>query len=92
MRDTVYFPDTGNGPGQLTHQVPDCADAAQYDSSVLAISHDGVISASHLGSVEFAREVICTPDLYGPRDREDWYRLFKRALLPPWCAGATVPA
>jgi hypothetical protein len=67
--------------------VPGYAGAAQYDSTVLAVSDGGVITASHLGSVEFAREVIHTLDLYSAGDREDWFRLFKHARLPPWCVG-----
>jgi putative intracellular protease/amidase len=78
---------TGNWSGQLASQVPAYAGAAQYDDTVLAVSDGGVISASHLGSVEFTREVIHTLDLYSPGDREDWYRLFKHAQLPPWCVG-----
>ncbi|MEP7184677.1 MAG: DJ-1/PfpI family protein [Rhodanobacter sp.] len=83
---------TGNWPGQIATQVPSYAGAGQYDSEVLALSDGGVISASHLGSVEFAREVIHTLDLYSPADREHWYRLFKHAQLPPWCVGEAVPA
>lgn len=83
---------TGNWPGQLALQVPAYAGADQYDADVLAVSDGGVISASHLGSVEFAREVIHTLDLYSPSDREHWYRLFKHAQLPPWCVGEAVPA
>jgi len=83
---------TGNWPGQIASQVPEYAGAEQYDSAVLAVSDGGVISASHLGSVEFAREVIRTLDLYSPSDREHWYRLFKHAQLPPWCVGETAIA
>lgn len=81
---------TGNWPGQLASQVPGYTGAAQYDSEVLAVSDGGTITASHLGSVEFAREVIHTLDLYSPSDRKHWYRLFKHAQLPPWCVGETV--
>ena len=81
---------TGNWAGQLAAQVPAYAGASQYDSTVLAVSDGGVISASHLGSVEFAREIIHTLDLYSPSDREHWYRLFKHAQLPPWCVGETA--
>ncbi|WP_350016316.1 DJ-1/PfpI family protein [Rhodanobacter sp. IGA1.0] len=83
---------TGNWSGQLAAQVPTYAGAEQYDSEVLAVSDGGVISASHLGSVEFAREVIRTLDLYSPTDREHWYRLFKHAQLPPWCVGEVMAA
>ena len=77
---------TGNWAGHLA-DAPGYAGASQYDSEVLAVSDGGVITASHLGSVEFAREVIRTLDLYTPSDREHWYRLFKHARLPPWCVG-----
>jgi putative intracellular protease/amidase len=77
---------TGNWAGQLA-QASGYAGASQYDNEVLAVSDGGVITASHLGSVEFAREVIRTLDLYSPTDREHWYRLFKHAQLPPWCVG-----
>ena len=83
---------TGNWPGPLAGQVPGYAGGEQYDASVLAANDGGVISASHLGSVEFAREVIPTLDLYSPSDRDDWYRLFKHAQLPPWCVGETAAA
>jgi putative intracellular protease/amidase len=83
---------TGNWSGQLASQVAGYSGADQYDAEVLAVSDAGVITASHLGSVEFAREVIRTLDLYGPADREDWYRLFKHAQLPPWCVGEAAAA
>ena len=83
---------TGNWPGQIASQVPGYAGADQYDSELLAVSDGGTITASHLGSVEFAREVIHTLDLYSSSDREHWYRLFKHAQLPPWCVGEAVAA
>ena len=83
---------TGNWPGQISTQVPAYTGVTQYDSEVLAVSDAGVISASHLGSVEFAREVIHTLDLYSPSDREHWFGLFKHAQLPPWCVGEAMAA
>lgn len=81
---------TGNWLGQITSQVADYLGAEHYDSGPLAVSEGGVISASHLGSVEFAREVIRTLELYSAADREHWYRLFKHAQLPPWCVGEAL--
>ncbi|MEP6900054.1 MAG: DJ-1/PfpI family protein [Rhodanobacter sp.] len=83
---------TGNWPGQIASQVPGYLGTAHYDCEALAVSDGGVISASHLGSVEFAREVIRMLDLYSASDREHWYRLFKHAQLPPWCIGEAVAA
>ena len=83
---------TGSWPGHIGTHVPAYAGADQYDANVLAVSDGGVITASQLGSVEFAREVIRTLDLYNPSDREHWFRLFKHALPPPWCAGDAATA
>jgi putative intracellular protease/amidase len=83
---------TGNWPGQLDREVATYKGHDQYDANVLAVSDGGVITASHLGSIEFAREIIHTLDLYSASDREHWYRLFKHAVPPPWLAGETIEA
>ncbi|WP_430392007.1 DJ-1/PfpI family protein [Dyella sp. 20L07] len=83
---------TGSWPGHIGTHVPAYTGADQYDPQVLAVSDGGVITASQLGSVEFAREVIRTLDLYNPSDREHWFRLFKHALPPPWCASDVATA
>jgi putative intracellular protease/amidase len=83
---------TGSWPGHIGTHVPAYAGAEQYDPTLLAVSDGGAITASQLGSVEFAREVIRTLDLYSPADREHWFRLFKHALPPPWCAVEAVAA
>ncbi|MBE1162081.1 DJ-1/PfpI family protein [Dyella acidiphila] len=81
---------TGSWPGQIERAAPDYAGQDQYDANVLAVSDGGVITASHLGGIEFAREIIHTLDLYTRSDREHWYRLFKHAVPPPWLASETV--
>lgn len=73
-----------NFAGYLDGLVPVYAGAEQYDPTVLAVSDGGVTSANGVGSVEFAREVIRTLDLYNASDREHWYRLHKHAQPPPW--------
>lgn len=83
---------TGNHPAHIGRRVPDYRGAEQYDATVLAVSDGGTLTASELGSVEFAREVIRTLDLYNASDREHWFRLYKHALPPPWLAGATAVA
>lgn len=83
---------TGNWPGQIGNQVGSYAGEAHYDASVLAVRAGRVITANHLGSVEFAREIIETLHLYSPSDRDHWYRLFKYAQLPPWCVRDAVAA
>jgi putative intracellular protease/amidase len=81
---------TGNWVGQIGREVPSYSGREQYDANVLAVSDGGVITASHLGSVEFAREVIHTLDLYSSSDRDHWYRLFKHAIPPPWFPGVAT--
>ena len=81
---------TGNWPGQIDSQVPGYAGAERYDSGALAVRDDGTITASHLGSVEFAHEVIHALDLYGPSDREHWFRLYKHAIAPPSFVGESA--
>jgi putative intracellular protease/amidase len=85
-----YCRHTGNWPSQIGREVSTYAGHDQYDANVLAVSDGGVITASHLGSIEFAREIIHTLDLYSASDREHWYRLFKHAVPPPWLAGEPV--
>lgn len=81
---------TGNWPGQIGREAANYQGHDQYDANVLAVSDGGVITASHLGTIEFAREIIHTLDLYSASDREHWYRLFKHAVPPPWLAGESV--
>lgn len=81
---------TGNWANQIAREAPSYTGHEQYDANVLAVSDGGVITASHLGSVEFAREVIHTLDLYSASDREHWYRLFKHAIPPPWFPGVAT--
>ncbi len=74
---------TGNWPGQLSGLAPDYRGAEHFDPAVLATSDGGTITASHLGSVEFAHQVIRTLELYSPAEGEHWFGLFKHARWPP---------
>jgi hypothetical protein len=75
---------TGSYAGHIETYVPDYAGGAHYAADALAVSEDRVITASGVGHVEFAREVIGALGLYDERDREIWYRLFKHGEPPPW--------
>jgi putative intracellular protease/amidase len=46
----------------------------------LAVTDKNVITASGLGSVEFAREVIKQLGLYDEKDTETWWNLFKHGV------------
>ena len=75
---------TANEATTIAREVPTYRGADHYDTQTLAVSDDGVITASQFGSVEFAREIIRSLDLYSTTDREHWYRLFKHAIPLPW--------
>jgi putative intracellular protease/amidase len=75
---------TGSYAGHLETYAADYAGSARYAADALAVSDDRVITASGVGHVEFAREVIGALGLYEERDREIWYRLFKHGEPPPW--------
>ena len=83
---------TASWPGQIGMHMPHYPGQQHYDDRALAVADNGVITASHLGSVEFAREVIRALDLYSPMDREHWYRMFKLAVPPPWLSGGQAAA
>jgi hypothetical protein len=48
----------------------------------LAIGDKSIITASGLGSVEFAREVISQLHLYSEADTQIWFEMFKHAVIP----------
>jgi len=83
---------TASWPGQIAMHVPQYRGQGHYDDRALAVADGGVITASHLGSVEFGREVIRALDLYSPMDREHWYRMFKLAVPPPWLGSGQAAA
>lgn len=83
---------TGNRRGHIDAFVPGYRGAAHYQADLLAASDAGVITASGLAPVEFAREVIGVLDLYDGDDLRHWYRLFKHAQPPPWLADAPALA
>jgi putative intracellular protease/amidase len=50
--------------------------------SELAVTDKNVITASGLGCVEFAREVIKRLDLYSEADTRTWFEMFKHGVYP----------
>jgi hypothetical protein len=57
-----------------------CDDAFYEDE--LAVTDQRIITASGLGSIEFAREVIRCLKLYSDADAELWFDMFKRGVIP----------
>ena len=72
---------TSNALSYLKSMVPDYRDEAFYVEE-LAISDQAIVTASGLGSVEFAREIFRLLKLYDDADLHTWYEMFKNGLLP----------
>jgi putative intracellular protease/amidase len=67
---------TSNGLDYLKAQVPEYAAEADYVDD-LAVRDRGLITASGLGAVEFAREIFAQLGVFSDEDRATWYRMFK---------------
>jgi putative intracellular protease/amidase len=72
---------TSNGLNYLKSYVRDYADAANY-VDVPAVRDRGLITASGLGDVEFARELFEELGVLSAADRELWAQIFRSARLP----------
>jgi len=72
---------TSNAKEYLKSMVPGYADEQSYVNE-LAVTDANVITASGLGSVEFAREVIRELKLHNEKDRQLWYDMFKHGVYP----------
>ena len=77
---------TSNSREYLQALVPGYKDGDLYVDQ-LAVADHSVITASGLGSVEFAREVIKRLSLYSESDTRIWFEMFKHGVMP---AGFTV--
>lgn len=76
---------TSNGLGYLRSNVPDYAEAANYVDSP-AVRDRGLITASGLGDVEFARELLEELNVLSVEDRGAWATIFRSARLPEGAA------
>jgi putative intracellular protease/amidase len=72
---------TSNALSYLKSMVPDYRDEA-FCVDELAVSDQAIVTASGLGSVEFAREIFRLLKLYDDGDLRTWYDMFKNGLLP----------
>jgi putative intracellular protease/amidase len=72
---------TSNGRSYLKAMVPGYRDDDFYVDE-LAVNDRNIITASGLGSVEFAREVMRSLELYSDADTETWFDMFKRGVIP----------
>jgi putative intracellular protease/amidase len=72
---------TSNAREYLQAMVPDYQDSDWYVDQ-LAVADKYIITASGLGSVEFAREVIRQLNLYSEADTQLWFEMFKHGIMP----------
>jgi putative intracellular protease/amidase len=68
---------TSNGLDYLRQQVPDYQSDADY-VDLLAVRDRGLITASGLGALEFAREIFAELGVFSESDLALWFRLFKQ--------------
>ncbi len=72
---------TSNSPTYLAETVASYRGGACYEPT-LAVRDRGVITASGLGAVDFAREIFAELELFGAADDALWYDMFKHGTLP----------
>ena len=72
---------TSNGLNYLQLHVPDYNEAQNYVAAP-AVRDRGLITASGLGDIEFARELFEELNVLSAGDRELWARMFRTAQLP----------
>ena len=72
---------TSNMPGYLREHVREYSGLAGYDTA-LAVSDRGVITASGLGPVDFARAIFKELEIFGATDEQLWFDMFKHGKLP----------
>ena len=72
---------TSNMPGYLAEHAPQYSGAALYEE-VPAVSDHGLITASGLAPVEFAREIFKELGIFSAADEKLWFDMFKHGRLP----------
>lgn len=72
---------TSNSKDYLKAMVADYSDENFYVNE-LAVTDRNIITASGLGCVEFAREVIKQLNLYNEADTRIWFEMFKHGVYP----------
>lgn len=73
---------TSNCKGYIDTLIPGYAGMEKHVDNTLAVTDNGIITASGAGFVEFAREIITLLGIYSPEETEVWYGLFKHGTLP----------
>ena len=72
---------TSNMQSYLRQHVPTYRGVEYYDTS-LAVRDRGLITASGLGAVDFAREIFAELGVFSDSDETLWYDMFKHGKMP----------
>lgn len=72
---------TSNMQSYLREHAPEYTGAAAFDPA-LAVSDRGVITASGLGPVDFARAIFRELRVFSAADEQLWFDMFKHGQLP----------
>ena len=72
---------TSNAPSYLSELVPSYRGATKYAPG-LAVRDRGVVTASGLGAVDFAREIFAELQLFNADDAALWFDMFKHGKFP----------
>lgn len=72
---------TSNMPGYIAEHAPDYSGASLYET-IPAVNDRGVITASGLGPVEFAREIFRQLEIFSASDDELWFDMFRHGRMP----------
>ena len=72
---------TSNGADYLAAAAPAWRGAARY-APELAVRDRGVITASGLGAVDFAREIFAELAVFDGADAQLWYDMFRHGRMP----------
>ncbi|HEX2445699.1 MAG TPA: DJ-1/PfpI family protein [Vicinamibacterales bacterium] len=72
---------TSNGKWYVKGMIPEYRDEAAYVES-LAVTDGHLITASGLGGIEFAREVIKLLGLYEETEAQEWFEMHKHGVVP----------
>jgi putative intracellular protease/amidase len=73
---------TSNAKDYLIDKAREYRGAALYEPE-LAVRDRGMITASGLGPVEFAREIFAELEVFTPSDAALWFDMFKHGRMPP---------
>ncbi len=73
---------TSNALSYLKTMFPDYRDEASYVDE-LAVTGGNLITASGLGSLEFAIEILRALDIYSEEERQARYQAMKHGIIPP---------